>query len=82
MAQNSCSAYDGGRYHEGGQQVSLLGHLALLLCDGGQVLSVPLQQHPVVVIQLLLIQLVCCSHGLQVLLQGLNICLKPVFIYS
>ena len=49
-------------HHEGGQQVSLLGDLALLLRDGGLVLSISLQQHSVVVVQLLLVQLVGRPH--------------------
>ena len=64
-------------HHECGEQVTLLGHLALLLCDGGLVLGITLQQDTVVVVQLFLIQLIRSTHGLQVLLQGVNVSLQP-----
>ena len=77
-ARDTCSTSSSSRsHHEGRQQVSLLGDLALLLRDGGLVLSITLQQHSVVVVQLLLVQLVGCPHGLQMLLQRLNVCLQP-----
>mmetsp|Transcript_13305 Transcript_13305/g.28249 ORF Transcript_13305/g.28249 Transcript_13305/m.28249 type:complete len:538 (+) Transcript_13305:187-1800(+) len=61
---------------EGGEDVAEAGDLALLLVDGGLVLVVALLQHAVVVLQLLRVQLVGGAHGLEVLLEVLDVSLE------
>mmetsp|Transcript_38849 Transcript_38849/g.86816 ORF Transcript_38849/g.86816 Transcript_38849/m.86816 type:complete len:237 (+) Transcript_38849:1073-1783(+) len=62
--------------HECGERLLELGLLSLELLERGRVLLVTLRQNPVVVLQLLAIQLVGGLHFFELLLQGLDVGLK------